>query len=180
VEFSTDPLVLQKTEIVLCALEILRRCTDKPGRAFARGMGAAMNETYSKPTHSRTESPTIEQNTLDCDHILTYAGGNPERLIRLCGNFLIELPLHMEALQTAVVKGNNVHAERDLQLLRNCLMVFGAGPVSFTAELLDAVRGGRSRQIKREWKRVVRQVRILEPQVQRLMLEMAMPKGFVQ
>jgi hypothetical protein len=141
-----------------------------------------MNQTSGKPTHSRSAS--IEHFMLDCDHILTHAGGDPELLIQLCGNFLNELPMRMESLHSAIRDRNNLgtlSTERALQQLRNCLIVFGSGPVSFTAEALDtAVRGGHIRQVQREWKRLDRQVQILVPQVQRLMLEMAMPKSAVQ
>jgi hypothetical protein len=143
-------------------------------------MEAAMNQTTSKPTHSQTESETLDI-TLDCDHILTHAGGDPELLIQLCSVFLNELPMRMETLQSAIAAGNSLPTERALQQLRNCLMVFGSGPVSFTAEMLEsAVRGGRVRQVRREWKQLDQQIQILVPQVQRLMLEMATPKSAVQ
>lgn len=140
-----------------------------------------MNQTPSKSVHGQTESTTLEHITLDCDHILTQAGGDPELLIQLCSTFLNELPVHMEALQSTIADRNSVPTERALRQLRNCLIVFGTGPVSLTAEILEAaVRGGRGRQVRREWKRLDHQIRILVPQVQRLMLEMATPKGAVQ
>jgi hypothetical protein len=140
-----------------------------------------MNQPSSKPMHTATESVSPEFITLDCDHILTHAGGDPELLIQLCSIFLNELPMRMDSLHSAMKDHDRFLAERALQQLRNCLMVFGAGPVSFTAEMLEtAVRGGHTRLVQREWKRLDRQLKLLIPQVQRLMLEMATPKSAVQ
>jgi hypothetical protein len=140
-----------------------------------------MNQPSGKPMHSATESAPLEPITLDCDHILTHAGGDPELLIQLCSIFLNELPVRLESLHCAMKDRNNFLTERALQQIRNCLMVFGAGPISFTAETLEAaVRAGHPRQVQREWKRLDRQLQLLVPQVQRLMLEMATPKSAVQ
>ena len=118
---------------------------------------------------------------LDCDHILTHAGGDPALLIQLCGAFLNDLPMRMETLGAAIHEGNNLTIERSLQQLRNCLIVFGSGQISFAAQTLEAaVRGGRTRQIRCEWKRLECVVQMLVPQVQRLMLEMATPRSAVQ
>ncbi len=76
---------------------------------------------------------------------------------------------------------NRQSTGRALQQLRNCLIVFGSGPVSTTADMLDtALRSGRSRQLQREWKRLHQQLQVLVPQVQKLLLEVAVPKYAVQ
>ena len=144
-------------------------------------MELAMNQSSSKPTHSLAESAPIENITLDCDNILTHAGGDTELLIHLCAAFLNELPIRMESLQTAMTHPNYLGIERALQQLRNCLTVFGSGQISFTAEALGAaIRAGKAQQMKREWKRLQRQLAYLVPQVQRLMLEMSNPGPIVQ
>jgi hypothetical protein len=140
-----------------------------------------MNHPSSKLAHRLNESVPVEPFTLDCDHILTHAGGDPELLIQLCGNFLNELPIRVESLNHAIKARNNLGIERALTQLRTCLMVFGSGKLSFTVETLQAaVCGGRVRQIKGERKRLERQLQVLVPQVQRLMLEMATPTTAVQ
>jgi hypothetical protein len=140
-----------------------------------------MDQHFSKPANRLSESAPVEPIILDCDHILTHAGGDPELLIRLCGVFLSELPMRVECLEAAIKEPNKLASERALQQLRNCLILFGSGEVSFTVEMLQAaVSGGRVRQVKREWKRFERQIQILIPQVQQLMLEMATPKSAVQ
>ena len=127
------------------------------------------------------ESTPIESIILDCDHILTHAGGDPVLLMQLCGTFLDELPMRIQSLDNAIKLRNRLGTGRALQQLRNCLIVFGSGQVSVTAEMLDAaVRSGRFRQVQLEWKRLHQQLRLLVPQVQRLMLEMAVPKSAVQ
>jgi hypothetical protein len=138
-----------------------------------------MNQPSSKPTQA--ESPRIEPITLDFDHILTHAGGDPALLMQLCSIFLNELPMRMQYLHTALKGSSNQGTGRALEQLRNCLIVFGSGPVSVTAELLEAaVRGGCAREVQRELKHLEWQLQILVPQVQRLMLEMAVPKSAVQ
>ena len=138
-----------------------------------------MNQLSSKPPQS--ESALIELITLDCDHILTHAGGDPALLMQLCGAFLNELPIRVQSVRAAIAERDHLVTERALQHLRNCLIVFGSGPVSVTAEMLEAaVLGGRPRGVSRHWKHLQRQLEILVPQVQRLMLEMATPKSAVQ
>jgi hypothetical protein len=89
--------------------------------------------------------------------------------------------MRTKALHDAIKNRDNLAIERALQQLRNCLIVFGSGQVSLTAETLEtAVLGGRFPQMRREWKRLQQQLQILVPQVQRLMLEMATPKCAVQ
>lgn len=139
-------------------------------------MGHLMNQTSSKPTNTLTEAPV-----LDCDHILTQAGGDPELLIQLCNVFLHEIPIRLDTLRAAMEKGHGVATGRALQHLRNCLIVFGTGPVSCTADTLQsALYGGRQRQARREWKRLQSQIEVLVPQVQRLMLEVSTPRTAVQ
>jgi hypothetical protein len=140
-----------------------------------------MNQPSSKPTHSVTEPVPIEDITLDCDHILTHAGGDTKLLMQLCDKFLHELPVPVKSLRDAIKQRNHVAAGRTLQQLRNCLIVFGSGQVSVTAEALQAaVHSGRTRQAQREWKRLERQLQLLVPQVQRLMLEMSTPRTPLQ
>ncbi len=138
-----------------------------------------MNQPSAKPTPS--ESVSIESITLDFDHILTHAGGDPVLLMQLCGAFLNELPMRVESLHCAIEDRDSRGTERALQRLRHCLIVFGYGQVSVTAQMLEsAVLSGRSRQVQREWKFLQRQLQLLVPQVQRLMLEMSNPKTAVQ
>ena len=140
-----------------------------------------MNQTSSKPMHCPTESVPVEDITLDCDHILNHAGGDPELLMQLCGNFLHELPIHLESLRSAIKRRDHFAAGLTLQHLRNCLIVFGSGQISFMAESLEAaVHAKRIRHAQREWKRLECQLRLLVPQVQRLMLEMSAPRTLLQ
>lgn len=138
-----------------------------------------MNQLSSKPPQS--ESALIELITLDCDHILTHAGGDPILLMQLCGAFLNELPIRMQSARAAIVARDYPAAGRALQPLRNCLIVFGSGPVSVTVEMLEAaVLAGHPRAVSRHWKHLQRQLEILVPQVQRLMLESSTPQSAVQ
>ena len=116
-----------------------------------------MNQLSSKPMQE--ESVPIESIILDCDHILTHAGGDPVLLIQLCGTFLDELPIRLQSLDDAIKLRNPQGTGRALQQLRNCLIIFGSGPVSTTADMLAAAVGsGRSRQVQREWKRLCQQI----------------------
>jgi HPt (histidine-containing phosphotransfer) domain-containing protein len=138
-----------------------------------------MNQSSSK--RAQPEAATVESFTLDCDHVLTHAGGDPELLIQLCDAFLREVPLHMESLRGAILARNHVGAARSIQHLRTSLMVFGTGQPSSAAEALEqAIRDRRLRLMRREWKQVAAQLQILIPQVQRLMLEMSNPRSAVQ
>ena len=140
-----------------------------------------MNKPSAKPMPSSTESAPIEPIMLDCDHLLTHAGGDPQLLIHLCVIFLNELPMRMDSLRSAIKDANYPLAQRALQQLRDALMVIGPGQLSFTAETLEsAVRARRTRQVQREWKRLECEMHMLVPQVQRLMLEVSMPRTAVQ
>lgn len=140
-----------------------------------------MNHPSPKPTQRSTEAIPIEDITLDCDLILTHAGGDPELLMQLCDNFLHELPVHLDSLRNVIKQRNHFAAGIALQHLRNCLIVFGSGQVSLTAETLEAaVHARRTRQAQREWKHLERQLQLLIPQVQRLMLEMSTPRTPLQ
>lgn len=140
-----------------------------------------MNQTSSKPTQSSTEAISVEDITLDCDHILHHAGGDPELLMQLCGNFLQELPMDLESLRKALQQRNYFAAGLVLQHLRNCLILFGAGQISSTAETLEAAVHARcARQVQREWKHLERQLQLLVPLVQRVMLEMSAPRTPLQ
>jgi len=115
---------------------------------------------------------------LDCDHILTYAGGDYGQLVLLCANFFHELPLHTQRVEAALKQPETMPAECAIQHLANFLMVFGSGALARTLEALSAaLRNGRRRQVRSEWLRLQRQLAILVPQVQRLMLEVATPRG---
>jgi HPt (histidine-containing phosphotransfer) domain-containing protein len=130
-------------------------------------------------THIEAAAPHFT--TLDCDHALNQAGGDPELLIQLCRTFLEELPMCIEPLHSAIAKRDHHRAARALLRLQDCIMVFGAGHACFTAETLEiALRNQRSRQVQREWVRLADQLQHLVPQVQRLMLEMAFPRTPVQ
>ncbi len=138
-----------------------------------------MNDASAKLTP--TESNATEPITLDCDHIFAHAGGDPELLIQLCTRFLGELPMRVDALRSAIGKCKHPAADRAVQQLRNCLMIFGFGTVSMTAEALDvAIRCGPIRDAQREWKILDGQLQILVPQVQHLLLQVSTPKSAVQ
>ncbi len=138
-----------------------------------------MNQPDAKPT--QPEAAPAEPITLDCDQVLTHAGGDPELLIQLCTIFLSELPLNMESLRSAILQRNHLATQRALLRMRTGLTIFGSGQVSPTAQRLEhAVRDRRLRQIRHEWKRLESQLQLLVPQVQRLMLEMATPRSAVQ
>jgi HPt (histidine-containing phosphotransfer) domain-containing protein len=131
-----------------------------------------MDQPSSKPT--QPEAALIEP--LDCDHVLTHVGGDPERLIQLCVNFLCELPSHMESMHSALTARNHLGFQRSLQRLRTGLEVFGSVQLSLTADALEqAVRDRRVQQAQRDWKRLESQLQLLIPQVQLLMLEMPLP-----
>lgn len=133
-----------------------------------------MNQSYAKSTGTHPQPIT-----LDCDHLLTQAGGDPQALVRLCCAFLSELPMRRQLLGEALQRSNGV--ERALQGLANCLGGFGSNSLSFTMELLgQAARGGHARQVRSEWKRLQRELELLIPQVQRLMLEASDPESTVQ
>jgi HPt (histidine-containing phosphotransfer) domain-containing protein len=130
-------------------------------------------------THIETALPNFI--TLDCDHALNHAGGDPELLMHLCRTFLDELPFRIEQLRCAIAGHNHHLAGRALLQLQSCILVFGAGHASLTAKILEnAIRDRRSRLVRREWKRLEAQLQHLVPQVQRLMLEMANPTTPVQ
>lgn len=134
-----------------------------------------MNQTSSKPTDRLPESEPV---ILDCDHILTYAGGDYGQLVLLCANFFHELPLHTQRVQTALKRRETMAAECAVQHLGNCLMVFGSGAIASTLETLSAgLRYNRRKQVRSEWLRLQTQLDSLVPQVQRLMLEVATPRG---
>jgi hypothetical protein len=129
----------------------------------------------------QTSLEPVETIILDCDHILSYAGGDSEQLVRLCANFLRELPIHMGALRIAFKHGETFAAERALRLLDNCLVVLGSGAVSATMEALQSgLRCGNTRQVRREWVRIQELLQQIVPQVQRLMLEVTSPRSAVQ
>lgn len=119
--------------------------------------------------------------TLNSDYALNHAGGDPKLLIQLCRVFLDELPLRLEQSRLAIASRDPNLAGRALLQLQNCIMVFGAGHASITAEILEnAIRDRRSRQVQREWARLEGQLQHLVPQVQCLILEMVTPSTAVQ
>jgi hypothetical protein len=130
-------------------------------------------------THIEAASPHFI--ALDCDYALNHAGGDPELLMRICRAFLDELPLRMVQLHSAIIDRDLHRAGRALLQLQSCIMVFGSGHASVTAEILEnAIRDRRSRQVQRGWARLQGQLQHLVPQVQRLMLEMATPRTPIQ
>jgi hypothetical protein len=132
-----------------------------------------MNEISSKPTQRTLPSEPV---ILDCDHVLTYAGGDFGQLVLLCANFLYELPVYMSRLQIALKQRETLAAECAAQRVSNCLIVFGTNPITSTLEtLVSALRLGRRKQAKSEWLLLQSQLDLLVPQVQRLMLEVATP-----
>lgn len=140
-----------------------------------------MNEPFSKPEPNPTSAAAAPSITLDCHHILTRAGGDPEMLVRLCGIFLDELPMHLRSMQSAIIGRDYAYAERTLERLRNCLLIFGSSQLSHQAEALEqAVRAHSYHQVRSQWKRLRTQLQLLVPQVQLLMLEMAVIDGAVQ
>jgi hypothetical protein len=140
-----------------------------------------MNQTSPKLSQRSSVSQPIETITLDCEHILSCAGGEPERLIQFCSIFLSQIPMHMDSLRSALRQSETLAAERALQLLSSSLAIFGTGPISLTLEILNsALLGGRRKQVRRESLCLQRQVRILIPQVQRLMLEVSIPRTAIQ
>lgn len=140
-----------------------------------------MTQTSPKPAQRITRAEQAEPITLDCDHIMTYAGGDSGQLILLCANFLYELPMHMLTLRNALKRRETLAAHRAVQHLSSCLIVFGSSPLTFTLESLTAaLRYDRLKQARSEWQRLQRQLDLLVPQVQFLMLEAANPHGSVQ
>ena len=123
-----------------------------------------MNQPSSKPVESPPTLALLEDVMLDCDHILTHAGGDPDLLMQLCRAFLHELPVRLESLRAAIKLRDKTGSERALQLLRNCLILFGSGQVSSTAENLEAaVCANRARRVQQQWKRLEYQLKILSP-----------------
>jgi len=119
--------------------------------------------------------------TLNSDYALQHAGGDPRLLIQLCRNFLAELPLRIEQLRSAIAGRDSQLSGRALLQLQNCILIFGAGHASVTAEILEnAIRNRRSRQVQREWACLEAQLQQLVPQVQFLILEMVTPTTAVQ
>ena len=114
-------------------------------------------------------SDALENITLDGGHVLTYA------------NFLLELPLYTERRTTSIRQREHIAAAASAQRLGNLLLVFGSDAITGTLGALEtSLRCGRRRQALLEWRRVQRQLDCLVPQVQRLMLEVATPRGRVQ
>jgi hypothetical protein len=119
--------------------------------------------------------------SLDCDHALNHAGGDPELLMQLCRTFLCDLPWCIERLDCVIAVRDQQLAGRALLQLQSCILVFGRGHASVTAEILEnAIRHRRSRQVRGEWARLQAQLQHLVPQVLRLMLEMSTPRTLVQ
>ena len=128
-----------------------------------------------------TEAASHPFISLDCDHALTHAGGDPELLMQLCRTFLCDLPWCIQRLDGAIAARDHQLAGRALLQLQSCIMVFGAGHAAITAEMLEnAMRNRRVRQVRGEWTRLQAQLRQLVPQVQLLMLEMSTPRTLVQ
>jgi HPt (histidine-containing phosphotransfer) domain-containing protein len=139
-----------------------------------------MNET-PKPERRFAEDDSAEPLTLDCDHILTCAGGDSDQIAQLCAIFLSDLPVHLESLRAAIKASDNHAAGSAVRNLRNCLTVFGAGPLTVTLDGLDAMlRSGSRSHLRRDFAQLQSQIVVLVPQVQRLFLEVARPSGYLQ
>jgi HPt (histidine-containing phosphotransfer) domain-containing protein len=130
---------------------------------------------------AHTEAASPHFISLDCDHALNHAGGDPELLMQLCRTFLSELPWCMERLGGAIAARNHQLAGCALLQLQGCILVFGSGHAAVTAEILEtAIRNRRSRQVQGEWARLQAQMQHLVPQVERLMLEISTPRTRIQ
>jgi hypothetical protein len=140
-----------------------------------------MNQMQPKPETLCQGSDALENITLDGEHVLTYAGGDAGQLVLLCANFLVELPVYMERLTVSIRQREHISAAGYAQRLGSSLLVFGSEVITGTLAALEtSLRCGRRRQILIEWRRLQRQLDCLVPQVQRLMLEVATPRGRVQ
>ena len=128
-----------------------------------------------------TQHAAAEPIVLDSGQVLNHAGGDPELLIQLCYKFLDELPVRVEQFQHAIAQHDFHRAGLALLHLQSCIMVFGVGRASCTAEKLElALRERRYRPATREWDCLQLQLRELVPQVQRLILEIFKPRTPVQ
>ena len=126
-------------------------------------------------------SASLEPITLDCDQVMTHAGGDPELLIQLCTAFLNELPLDVELLANAIRSKDCLLANRGVRQLNHCLATLGSDQISFTLNLIDrAIQQENFREAQHEALRLEVQLESLVPQVQRLVLEVAIPKSVVQ
>jgi HPt (histidine-containing phosphotransfer) domain-containing protein len=125
-------------------------------------------------------TPSLGIILLDSDYALDQAGGDSELLARLCQAFLDSLPVCMEDFSRAIAHGDFHRAGIALLHLQSYMAAFGFGHVSCTALQLEyAVRNRRLRQTRKHWRQLRRQLRILAPQVQHLLLEMFVPSGTV-
>ena len=139
-----------------------------------------MNQPPKPERYSLEQEPT-EAIPFDCNYLLSCAAGDSEQLTRLCTIFLTEIPMHMDLLREALKLPHSYPAERAAQGLRECLLLFGSSSFTFRLELLTtALRAGRHTRVRREYQQISSQLRILQPQVQRLLLEVAIPVGAVQ
>ncbi|MDR3764242.1 MAG: hypothetical protein P4M01_09130 [Acidobacteriota bacterium] len=139
-----------------------------------------MNQS-SKPESDATGIEITEAIPFDCNYLLSCAAGDAGQLARLCTVFLTEIPLHMDQLREALKLPHSYPAEKAVHGLRECLLLFGSSSFTFRLELLStALRAGRMTRVRREYQFLSSQLRVLQPQVQRLLLETAAPVGSVQ
>jgi hypothetical protein len=89
------------------------------------------------------------------------------------------MPHRTAAVEAALRKGSGI--ERAVQQLRNSLEILGPGRHCYTVETLAlAIRDGRSRVVRSEWRRLKRELAELVPELQRLILEVSSPRSPVQ
>lgn len=139
-----------------------------------------MNQS-SKPENDIPQQEPAEAIPFDCNYLLSCAAGDAAQLTRLCTIFLTEVPMHMDHLRNALKLPHTYPAERAVQGLRECLLLFGSSSFTFRLELLStALRAGRLGRVRREYQQISAQLGVLQPQVQRLLLEVAAPSGSVQ
>lgn len=130
---------------------------------------------------SRTETSWSNLILLDTNYVLGHVGGDSELLTLLCRAFLEDLPPCLDDLRRAIARRNFYRASEAMFRLQSCLVVFGFGQISSTAQSLDrAIRNRRVRHVRYLWGLLQQQLNALIPQVQLLMLEVAPPTGAVQ
>lgn len=133
-----------------------------------------------KPARRNLPQGPAEPITLDCDHVRSCAGGDAEQLYQMCAVFLNELPDRVKDLELAL-KREGHHTDRAVQHLRDCLLAFDTGPLTFTLELLSvSLRNGHQTRARREMHQLETQLESFVPQVQRLLLEVAEPTYPIQ
>jgi hypothetical protein len=129
---------------------------------------------------TRTESARPAPILLDTYYAFSHVGGDSELLTQLCRAFLEDLPLCFDELRDAIARRSYCRAGAALLRLEGCIVIFGFGHASSTAQSLErAIYNRRRRQVLYLWRLLEEQLTFLVPQVQLLMLEIAPPDGIV-